>query len=287
MRQHGRIRGRILRLFAAWALALLLAAPGARAGDFITVASTTSTQNAGLFDHLLPLFGAETGIEVRVVAVGTGQALRLARNGDADLLLVHDKPSEEAFVAEGYGSQRFDLMYNDFVVVGPASDPAGIAGTDDAAAALAGIAAVAAPFVSRGDDSGTHRREQALWAAAGVDPTGASGTWYREAGQGMGATLNTATMMEAYTLADRGTWLSMRGRLDLRVVVEGDARLRNQYGITLVSPERHPHVKAEPARRFADWLLSPAGQAAIDGFTIDGERLFIPNANWTRGGRSG
>ena len=279
MRQHGRIRGRVLRPLAAFALVLLLAGPGARAGEFITVASTTSTQNAGLFDHLLPLFEAESGIEVRVVAVGTGQALRLARNGDADLLLVHDQPSEEVFVAEGYGSQRFDLMYNDFVVVGPASDPAGIAGTDDAAAALADIAAAKAPFVSRGDDSGTHRRERALWAAAGVDPTGASGTWYREAGQGMGATLNTATMMEAYALADRGTWLSMRGRLDLRILVEGDARLRNQYGVTLVSPERHPHVKAALARRFAEWLLSPAGQAAIDGFAIDGERLFIPNAN--------
>ena len=279
MRLHGRSRGCVLRLLAALALALLLAVPGAQAGDFITVASTTSTQNAGLFDHLLPLFEAETGIKVRVVAVGTGQALRLARNGDADLLLVHDKPSEEAFVAEGYGSERFDLMYNDFVVVGPAADPAGIAGTGDAAAALASIAAAKAPFVSRGDDSGTHRRERALWAAAGVDPTGASGTWYREAGQGMGATLNTATMMEAYTLADRGTWLSMRSRLDLRILVEGDARLRNQYGVTLVSPERHPHVKAEAARRFAEWLLSPAGQAAIDGFAIDGERLFIPNAN--------
>ena len=278
MRQHGRSRGRVFRLFMALALALLLTVPGAQAGDFITVASTTSTQNAGLFDHLLPLFEAETGIEVRVVAVGTGQALRLARNGDADLLLVHDKPSEEAFVAEGYGSQRFDLMYNEFVVVGPMSDPAGIAGTDDAAAALASIAAVEAPFVSRGDDSGTHRRERALWAAAGVDPTGASGTWYREAGQGMGATLNTATMMEAYTLADRGTWLSMWGRLDLRILVEGDARLRNQYGVTLVSSERHPHVKAALARRFAEWLLSPAGEAAIDGFAIDGERLFIPNA---------
>ena len=278
MRLHGRSQGRVLRLFAALALALALAVPGARAGDFITVASTTSTQNAGLFDHLLPLFEAETGIEVRVVAVGTGQALRLARNGDTDLLLVHDKPSEEAFVAEGYGSARFDLMYNDFVVVGPASDPAGIAGMGDAAAALARIAAAEAPFVSRGDDSGTHRRERAFWAAAGVDPSGASGTWYREAGQGMGATLNTATMMEAYTLTDRGTWLSMRGRLDLRVMVEGDDRLRNQYGITLVSAERHPHVKAALARRFADWLLSPTGQAAIDGFTIDGERLFIPNA---------
>ena len=279
MRPNGRSRGRVLGVLAAFALALLLAEPGARAGYFITVASTTSTQNAGLFDHLLPLFEAETGIEVRVVAVGTGQALRLARNGDADLLLVHDKPSEETFVAKGYGSERFDLMYNDFVVVGPASDPAKVAGTGDAAAALASIAAVEAPFVSRGDDSGTHRRERALWAAAGVDPTGASGTWYREAGQGMGATLNTATMMEAYTLADRGTWLSMRGRLDLRLLVEGDARLRNQYGVTLVSPERHPHVKAALARRFAEWLLSPSGQGAIDGLTIDGERLFIPNAN--------
>ncbi len=279
MRLPGRIRGRVFCLFAALALTLLFAVSGARAGDFITVASTTSTQNAGLFDHLLPLFEAETGIEVRVVAVGTGQALRLARNGDADLLLVHDQPSEEAFVAEGHGSARFDLMYNDFVVVGPAADPAGIACTGDAAAAFASIAAVEAPFVSRGDDSGTHRRERALWAAAGLDPTGASGTWYREAGQGMGATLNTATMMEAYTLTDRGTWLSMRGRLDLRILVEGDARLRNQYGITLVSAERHPHVKAKPARRFAEWLLSPAGQAAIDGFSIDGERLFIPNAN--------
>ena len=272
------MRGIVAGLAAA-ALTIVLAAPAARAGDFITVASTTSTQNAGLFDRLLPLFEAETGIEVRVVAVGTGQALRLARNGDADLLLVHDKPSEEAFVAEGYGSARFDLMYNDFVVVGPAGDPAGIAGTDAAAAALAKIAAVEAPFVSRGDDSGTHRRERALWAAAGSDPTGASGTWYREAGQGMGATLNTASMMEAYTLADRGTWLKMRGRLDLRLLVEGDAGLRNQYGVTLVSAERHPHVKAEAARRFAEWLISPAGQAAIDGFTIDGERLFIPNAN--------
>ena len=274
----GRSLGRVTRLVAAFALALLLALPGARAGEFITVASTTSTQNAGLFDRLLPPFEAETGIEVRVVAVGTGQALRLARNGDADLLLVHDRPSEKAFVAEGYGSERFDLMYNDFVLVGPASDPAGIAGMGDAAAALGRIAAAKAPFVSRGDDSGTHRRERALWEAADLDPSGASGTWYREAGQGMGATLNTATMMEAYTLADRGTWLSMRGRLDLRVMVEGDAGLRNQYGVTLVSPERHPHVKAAPARRFAEWLISPAGQAAIDGFTIDGERLFIPNA---------
>ena len=279
MRLLGRTGGRFCQLLAAAALTLVLSTAGARADDFITVASTTSTQNAGLFEHLLPLFEAESGIEVRVVAVGTGQALRLARNGDADLLLVHDKPSEEAFVAEGYGSARFDLMYNDFVVVGPASDPAGIAGTSDAAGALASIAAVETPFVSRGDDSGTHRRERTLWAAAGVDPTGASGTWYREAGQGMGATLNTASMMEAYTLADRGTWLSMRGRLDLEILVEGDTGLRNQYSVTLVSAERHPHVRAALARQFADWLISPSGQAAIDGFTIDGERLFIPNAH--------
>ena len=279
MNALGRIRGRLFRLGAALTLALLAAASGAQAGEFITVASTTSTQNAGLFDHLLPLFEAESGIEVRIVAVGTGQALRLARNGDADLLLVHDKPSEEAFVGEGYGSQRFDLMYNDFVVVGPARDPAGIAGTEDVAAALGRIAIAKAPFVSRGDDSGTHRRERTLWTAAGLDPTGASGTWYREAGQGMGATLNTASMMEAYTLADRGTWLSMRGRLDLRLMVEGGAALRNQYGVTLVSAEKHPHVKAALARQFAEWLISPMGQAAIDGFTIDGERLFIPNAH--------
>ncbi len=274
-------RARVLRPLAALtlALAVVLAAPVAGAGDFITVASTTSTQNAGLFDHLLPLFEAETGIEVRVVAVGTGQALRLARNGDADLLLVHDRPSEEVFVAEGHGSQRFDLMYNDFVLVGPAGDPAGIAGAGDAAAVLGRIAAVRAPFLSRGDDSGTHRRERALWAAAGLDPRDASGTWYREAGQGMGATLNTASMMEAYTLADRGTWLKMRERLDLRLLVEGGAGLRNEYGVTLVSPEKHPHVKAALARRFAAWLISADGQAAIEGFTIDGERPFIPNAN--------
>ena len=287
MNSDGRIRGRVVRLLAAMAAALVLAVPAARAGEFITVASTTSTQNAGLFDHLLPLFEAETGIEVRVVAVGTGQALRLARNGDADLLLVHDKPSEEAFVAEGYGSERFDLMYNDFVLVGPAADPAGISGASDAAAALGQIAGEQAPFVSRGDDSGTHRRERALWAAAGLDPTGASGTWYREAGQGMGATLNAATMMEAYTLADRGTWLAMRGRLDLRLLVEGGDGLRNQYGVTLVNAETHPHVKAALARRFAEWLISPAGQAAIGGFTIDGERLFMPNAHWTEDAPSG
>ena len=280
MRLHGRIRGRVLRVVRGVRPRAPAGGAGAQAGDFITVASTTSTQNAGLFDHLLPLFEAETGIEVRVVAVGTGQALRLARNGDADLLLVHDKPSEEAFVAEGYGSQRFDLMYNDFVVVGPAPPirPASPARATQRQR-LPASRRRRRPSSAEATTAAPTGASRALWAAAGLDPTGASGTWYREAGQGMGATLNTATMMEAYALADRGTWLSMRGRLDLRILVEGDARLRNQYGVTLVSPERHPHVKAALARRFAEWLLSPAGQAAIDGFAIDGERLFIPNAN--------
>ena len=280
--------GRTVLALGAAALAVIGSIGPAAAQDrFIVVQSTTSTQNSGLYDHLLPMFRKATGIEVRVVAVGTGQAIRNARNGDGDVLLVHARDAEEAFVADGFGIERFDLMYNDFVVVGPAADPAGIAGLGDAAAALGLIAAAEAPFVSRGDDSGTHRREHALWAAAGVDPSGASGTWYREAGQGMGATLNTASMMEAYALTDRGTWLKLRGRLDLRLLVEGDTRLRNQYGVTLVSPEMHPHVNALLARRFAEWLISPAGQAAIDQVTIDGERLFIPNAHWTEREPSG
>ncbi len=269
---------RSIRRLLAIALALSFAAPVAVASDFIVVASTTSTQNAGLFDHILPLFEKETGIKVRIVAVGTGQAIRLARNGDADMLLVHHRASEEAFVADGQGVERFDVMYNDFVIVGPASDPARIDGMTDAAAALGKIADLRAPFVSRGDDSGTHKRELALWVDAGQEVAAASGSWYREAGQGMGATLNTASAMEAYTLADRGTWLKQRGKLDLRLLVEGDPRLHNQYGVTLVNAEKHPHVKAAPALRFVDWLLSPAGQAAINDVVIDGERLFIANA---------
>jgi tungstate transport system substrate-binding protein len=252
--------------------------PAVAAADFIVVASTTSTKNAGLFDHILPLFAAETGIEVRVVAVGTGQAIRLARNGDADVLLVHHKASEEAFVADGHGVERFPLMYNDFVVVGPAGDPAGIGGMGDVLSALRKVADAQAPFVSRGDDSGTHKRELALWKAAGTEVGASSGTWYREAGQGMGATLNIASAMEGYTLTDRGTWLKQRTKLDLRLLVEGDASLHNQYGVTMVNAAKHPHVKTALAQRFVDWLLSPEGQAAIDGFTIDGERLFTPNA---------
>ena len=263
----------------AFALALAAGAPGAAGGGFIVLASTTSTRNSGLFDRILPLFEEETGIAVRVVAVGTGQAIRLARNGDADVLLVHHRASEEAFVAEGHGTARFDLMYNDFVLVGPADDPAEIAGVTDAAAALRTIADREAPFLSRGDDSGTHKRERTLWEAAGRDTAAASGTWYREAGQGMGATLNTASMMAAYTLTDRATWLKQREALDLRLLLAGDPRLRNQYGVIAVNPAMHPHVRAEAARRLVGWLLSPAGQTAIGAVTIDGERLFTPNAS--------
>jgi tungstate transport system substrate-binding protein len=246
----------------------------ADAARFIVVASTTSTQNSGLFDHILPMFEARTGIAVRVVAVGTGAALRLARNGDADVLIVHHRASEEAFVREGFGVARHDLMYNDFLLVGPRDDPAGIGSESDVAAALARIARAGALFASRGDDSGTHKRERALWREAGVDPGQSSGRWYRETGSGMGATLNLAAAMGAYTLADRGTWLSFRNRRQLVVLSEGDPRLRNEYGVILVNPTRHPHVKAEWGQALIDWLLSAEGRPAIAGFRIDGETLF-------------
>ncbi len=264
-------------LSAALLAASLTTAAGA-AERFITVASTTSTKNSGLFDHIVPLFEKKTGIQVRVVAVGTGQAIRLARNGDADVLFVHHRPSEEKFVADGFGVQRFGVMYNDFVIAGPKDDPARIAGMRDAAKALEKIAGARAPFVSRGDDSGTHKKELALWRAAGVDTARASGTWYRETGSGMGATLNTASAMQGYALADRGTWLSFRNRAGLRALVAGDTRLFNPYGVILVNPERHPHVKADLGREFIAWLISPEGQAAIGNFRINGEILFKPNA---------
>jgi tungstate transport system substrate-binding protein len=250
--------------------------PPATAADpsFIVVASTTSTQNSGLFGHILPIFTKKTRIEVRVVAVGTGAAIRNARNGDADVLLVHHKPSEEQFVADGYGVKRYPLMFNDFIIVGPAADPAKVAGGTDAPAALRAIAGAKAPFVSRGDSSGTHKRERELWKAAAFDPSAASGTWYRETGSGMGATLNVAAGSGAYTLADRGTWLSFKNRRDLEVLVEGDPGLRNEYGVILVSKDKHPHVKAEQGQAFIDWLISPEGHAAINGFKINGERLF-------------
>ena len=264
-------------------LALLLTAPpllGAAAEDrFIIVQSTTSTEQSGLFGHLLPLFQAKTGIEVRVVAVGTGQAIRNARNGDGDVLLVHAKPDEEQFVADGQGVKRFDVMYNDFVLVGPQGDPAGVAGMTDVTAALAKIAAAQAPFVSRGDDSGTHKAELKLWQAAGVDARAASGTWYRETGSGMGPTLNTAAGMNGYALTDRGTWLSFQNRGDLAILVQGDDRLFNQYGVILVSPDKHPNVKADLGQQFVDWLVGPEGQQAIAAFKINGEQLFFPNAH--------
>jgi tungstate transport system substrate-binding protein len=245
---------------------------------FITVASTTSTENSGLFGELLPEFQDETGIEVRVVAVGTGQAIELARNGDADVLFVHHKSSEEQFVADGFGVERHDVMYNDFVVVGPASDPAGVKGSKDVIDAMGKIAGAEAPFASRGDDSGTHKAELALWDEAGIDVAGASGTWYRETGSGMGPTLNTAAGMDAYALTDRGTWLSFDNRQNLEIAVEGDPRLFNQYGIILVSPEKRPHVKADLGQTFIDWVLSDEGQEAIGGFEINGQRAFFPNA---------
>ncbi|MFZ4407467.1 MAG: substrate-binding domain-containing protein [Paracraurococcus sp.] len=260
-------------------LFLLLAALPASAQDrFITLASTTSTEQSGLFAHLLPAFTAATGIGVRVVALGTGQALDVGRRGDADVLLVHDREAEEKFVAEGWGGPRHPVMYNDFVVIGPAADPVGIAGLRDSAAALGRIAAAKAPFISRGDRSGTHAAELRLWRMAQVDPVAGRGAWYREVGQGMGPALNTAAAQEAYILADRGTWLAFRNRQALGILVEGDQRLFNQYGVMAVSPARHPHVKPAEAERFIAWLVGPPGQAAIAGYRIGGEQLFFPNA---------
>lgn len=259
-------------------LAFVLALPAAAQDRSITVASTTSTEQSGLFGHILPIFTRETGIQVRVVALGTGQALDVARRGDADVVFVHDRAAEQRFVQEGFGGPRHHVMYNDFVIVGPAADPARIAGTTDTVAALRHIAEARAPFVSRGDRSGTHAAELRLWQQAGIDPASGRGQWYREVGQGMGPALNTAAAQNAYVLADRGTWLSFRNRQDLKIVVEGDARLFNQYGVMLVNPQRHPHVKAADGQRFIDWILSPAGQAAIAAYKINGEQLFFPNA---------
>ena len=245
---------------------------------FIIVQSTTSTQNSGLFEHLLPLFTKKTGIDVRVVAVGTGQALKNAENGDGDVVFVHSKPDEEKFVAEGWGVKRYPVMYNDFIIVGPAADPAKIAGLKQAPEALKKIAEARAPFVSRADDSGTHKAELKLWEAAGIDPKASSGSWYLETGSGMGATLNTAVGKHAYTLTDRGTWLAFANKDDFKVLVEGDDKLFNQYGVILVNPTKHPNVKAKEGQAFIDWLVSPEGQAAIASYKIDGQQLFFPNA---------
>jgi tungstate transport system substrate-binding protein len=258
--------------------ALFAASPAALAQPFITVSSTTSTENSGLFKHLLPLFEKKSGISVRVVARGTGQALDMARRGDADVVFVHARAAEEKFVAEGHGVRRYPVMYNDFVLVGPKSDPAGVAGSRDITAALKRIRAATAPFVSRGDRSGTHMAEVRLWKAAGIDIATARGPWYRELGQGMGASLNTASAMSGYILTDRGTWILFRNRGDLAIVVEGDQRLFNQYGVILVNPEKHGHVKKDMGQAFIDWLVSPEGQKAIASYSIGGEQLFFPNA---------
>lgn len=251
---------------------------GAKADDYILVQSTTSTQNSGLFDYILPMFTKKTGIEVRVVAVGTGQAIKNARNGDGDVLLVHAKSAEEKFVADGWGVKRNDVMYNDFVIVGPPNDPAKLNGIKDATAALKQIAAVKTPFASRGDDSGTHKKELALWKKTGVDVRSASGTWYRETGSGMGATLNTGVGMNAYVLTDRATWISFKNKGNFKILVEGDPELFNQYGVILVNPARHPKVKTKLGESFIDWLTGPDGQAAIADYKVNGQQLFYPNA---------
>jgi tungstate transport system substrate-binding protein len=265
------------RTFAAALLALSAFAAAAQE-RFIVVASTTSTEQSGLFGHLLPIFEKATGIKVRVVALGTGQALDLARRGDADVAFVHARAAEEKFVAAGDGVKRYPVMYNDFVLIGPKSDPAKIAGGKDILAALKTIQAAQAPFVSRGDRSGTHLAELDLWKAAGIELDKARGPWYRDTGQGMGPALNTASSMNAYILADRGTWLAFKNRGDLAILVEGDQRLFNQYGVILVNPARHPSVKKEQGQAFIDWLVSPVGQKAIADYRIDGEQLFFPNA---------
>jgi tungstate transport system substrate-binding protein len=271
-------------LAAAIVVASCIAAPALAQDKSIVVASTTSTQDSGLFGHILPLFKAKTGIDVKVVAQGTGQALDTGRRGDADVVFVHAKPAEEKFIAEGAGVKRFPVMYNDFVLIGPNSDPAGIKGGKDILAALLAIKTKQAPFVSRGDRSGTHQAELALWKQAGVDieaekQKAALAPWYKDIGQGMGAALNTAAAMNAYVLSDRGTWISFKNRSDLVIAVEGDNKLFNQYGVMLVNPAKHPHVKKDLGQAFIDWLISADGQKAITDYKIDGQQLFFPNAN--------
>ncbi len=266
------------RLLIGLLAALGLAGPAAPQDKSIVVASTTSTQDSGLFGHLLPLFKARTGIEVKVVALGTGQALDTARRGDADVVFVHARSEEQKFLDEGFGVKRYPVMYNDFVLIGPGSDPAGIAKSADIAEALRTIRQKELSFISRGDRSGTHLAELKLWKDAGIDIEKEKGAWYKSIGQGMGAALNTAAASDAYVLADRGTWLSFRNKAELAIVVQGDKRLFNQYGVMLVNPARHPHVKRELGQQFIDWLVSSEGQRAIADYRIGGEQLFFPNA---------
>ena len=268
-----------MREFAAIATILFWSTCAYAQDRTITVASTTSTEQSGLFGYLLPLFTKEKGIAVKVVAVGTGQALDIGRRGDADVVFVHDRVAEDKFMSEGQGVKRFDVMYNDFVIVGPKSDPAHIAGDKDVADALRKIAAAKAPFISRGDKSGTHAAELRLWKEAGIDPASGKGSWYREIGQGMGPALNMASSSNAYLLSDRGTWLSFKNRGELAILTEGDKRLFNQYGVMLVNPDKHPDVKAMDGQVFIEWLISPKGQEAIAGYKVGGEQLFFPNAS--------
>jgi len=267
------------RLLIAVTASLVFAGHAVAQDKSIVVASTTSTQDSGLFGHILPMFKARTGIDVKVVAQGTGQALDTARRGDADVVFVHAKSAEEKFLAEGFGVKRYPVMYNDFVLIGPKGDPAGIKGSKDIVAALGAIRAKGADFISRGDKSGTHLAELNLWKVAGIDIAKDKGPWYKEIGQGMGAALNTASASNAYVLADRGTWLSFKNRGDLVIAVEGDKRLFNQYGVMLVNPEKHPSVKKDLGQQLIDWLVSSEGQRAIADYKINGEQLFYPNAN--------
>jgi tungstate transport system substrate-binding protein len=266
------------RSLAAGFLLVLAASAAVAQEPFIIVASTTSTEESGLFGYLLPAFTKETGIQVRVVAVGTGQALKIGERGDCDVVFVHDRPSELAFVEHGFGIDRREVMYNDFILVGPKTDPADVDGGKDIVVGFRKIAEVKAPFVARGDDSGTSKAEMRLWKEAGIDPKTAGGGWYRDTGSGMGPTLNTAAAMDGYTLSDRGTWLSFKNKQNLTIVVEGDRRLFNQYGAMLVNPAKHPHVKQDLGRKFIDWLTSASGQKTIAGYKINGAQLFFPDA---------
>ena len=266
----------LMRLVLAALLSVSFSLYGAE--RYITVASTTSTEQSGLFKYLLPIFEKQTGIQVRVVALGTGQALDMGRRGDADVVFVHARPLEEKFLADGEGVKRYDVMYNDFVLIAPTADPAHVAGTNDIVEALRKVKAAQAPFVSRGDRSGTHFAELELWKEAGIDIAKEKGPWYRDTGQGMGPALNTAAAMDAYILSDRGTWLSFKNRGNLEIAVQGDKRLFNQYGVMLVNPAKHPNVKKEWGQQFVDWLVSPEGQQAIAGYKINGEQLFFPDA---------
>jgi len=266
------------RLLIAAVLTVAVAVPVSAQEKSIVVASTTSTQDSGLFGHILPLFKQKTGIDVKVIAQGTGQALETARRGDADVVFVHAKAQEEKFITDGFGVKRYPVMYNDFVLIGPKDDPAGVKGEKEVTAAFKRIKDKGASFVSRGDKSGTHTAELNLWKAAGIDIAKDKGPWYKEIGQGMGAALNTAASMNGYVLADRGTWLSFKNRGDLEILAEGDRRLFNQYGIILVNPAKHSHVKADLGQAFIDWVVAPEGQQAIADYKINGQQLFFPNA---------